>query len=161
MCDRKNRPRCHPERMRGIFIEYKEEQNTMKKIRTITLFMILVISVLALTGCGKYPSSWSATMCVHSSTSSSNYLSFSTFSGTEADKLKVKEEPGTLCYSAKLEKGSATVYVDYDGTKKELFSIKGGEEVNSKLENLKEGEIYVILETSEKCEEGKFEFEIQ
>ena len=133
----------------------------MKKIRRITVILVLVISVLVVTGCSKYISSWSATMCVHSNTSTSAHLSFSTFSGTEADTLKVKEESGTLVYSAKIEKGTATVYVDYDGTKKELFSIKGGEEVNSKLENLKEGEIYVILETSEKCEDGIFEYDIR
>lgn len=132
----------------------------MKKTKIIAAGMILILTGIIMIGCGKYVSSWNATMCVRSNTSSSSYLSFSTFSGTDVSTLKCKEEQGTLKYTAELEKGRATVYVDYDGTKKELFTINGGEKIESKLENLKEGKIYIIFETSEKCEEGKLEFEI-
>ena len=132
----------------------------MKKIKMLAA-VIFVLAGLMLTGCGKYNSHYSAMMCVHSNTSSSASLSFSTFDGTEADTLKCKEKPGNLEYSAKLEKGSASVYVDYDGTKRELFSIKGGEEVSSTLTGLEEGTVYVIIETSGKCENGSFDFEMK
>lgn len=132
----------------------------MKKSR-ILIVLILVLVSLQVTGCGKYNSHFSAMMCVHTNTSSSASLSFSTFDGVEADTMKCKEEPGNLEYSAKLEKGSATVYVDYDGTKKELFSINGDEEVSSTLTGLEEGTVYVIIETSGKCENGSFDFEMK
>ena len=53
------------------------------------------------------------------------------------------------------------VYVDYDGTKKELFKLSDGEEINSSLKDLKEGTVYVIFETDGKCENGEFEFELE
>ena len=75
--------------------------------------------------------------------------------------LKCKNETGTLNYSGKLEKGNVIVYVDYDGTKKELFKLSDGEEINSSLKDLKEGTVYVIFETDGKCENGEFEFELE
>lgn len=132
----------------------------MKKSK-ILIALFLVLSSLLSTGCSKYTSHYSSIMSVHTNTSSSASLSFYVFDGTEADTLKCKEEPGKLEYSAKLEKGSATVYVDYDGTKKELFSINGGEEVSSTLTGLEKGTVYVIIETSGKCESGSFDFEMK
>ena len=132
----------------------------MKKIRMMAA-AFLILMCFALTGCGKYISSWSASAYVHSNTSKLAYMDFGTFSGTQVHTLKVKEESGTLKYTAKLETGSATVYVDYDGEKKELFSIKDGESKEGSLKDLKEGKIYVIVETDGKCENGEFEFELE
>ena len=100
-------------------------------------------------------------MYVHSNTSHSAYMNFGTLNGTEVQTLKCKEETGTLKYSAKLDTGNATVYIDYDGEKKELFKIGAGEEIEDSFDGLKEGKIYVIVETDGKCEEGKFEFELE
>ena len=133
----------------------------MKKIAKVTLIMITVLASLCLTGCGKYVSSWSASAYVHTNTSSYAYMDFGTFKGTQVHTLKCKNETGTLNYSGKLEKGNVIVYVDYDGTKKELFKLSDGEEINSSLKNLKEGTVYVIFETDGKCENGEFEFEIE
>ena len=133
----------------------------MKKNYKMWIITVMLIGTLCLTGCAKYISSWSATMYVHSNTSHSTYMNFGTLNGTEVQTLKCKEETGTLKYSAKLDTGSATVYIDYDGEKKELFKIGAGEEIEDSFDGLKEGKIYIIVETDGKCEEGKFEFEIE
>ena len=133
----------------------------MKKNYKMWIITVMLIGTLCLTGCAKYISSWSATMYVHSNTSHSTYMNFGTLNGTEVQTLKCKEETGTLKYSAKLDTGSATVYIDYDGEKKELFKIGAGEEIEDSFDGLKEGKVYIIVETDGKCEEGKFEFEIE
>ena len=133
----------------------------MKKNYKMWIITVMLIGTLCLTGCAKYISSWSATMYVHSNTSHSAYMNFGTLNGTEVQTLKCKEETGTLKYSAKLEIGSATVYIDYDGEKKELFKIGAGEEIEDSFDGLKEGKVYIIVETDGKCEEGKCEFEIE
>jgi len=133
----------------------------MKKKSLLLIIMVLTAASICLTGCGKYISSWSATMYVHSNTSDSAYMDFSTFNGTEVQTLKCKEETGTLKYSASLGVGKAVIYIDYDGEKKELFSISGGENIEESFAGLKKGKVYIIVETEDKCEDGKFEFEIE
>ena len=133
----------------------------MKKMTKAILALVMVIASLSLTGCGKYTSSWSASAYVHSNTSTYAYMNFWTFKGTQVHTMKCKNETGTLIYSGKLEKGNVVVYVDYDGTKKELFRLSEGEEVSAALNDLKNGTVYVIFETDGKCENGEFEFEIE
>ncbi|MBR4344681.1 MAG: hypothetical protein IKP88_18595 [Lachnospiraceae bacterium] len=133
----------------------------MKKMTKVVFVLAMILASLGLTGCDKYTSSWSASLYVHSNTSSNAYMDFWTFKGTVAHTMKCKNESGVLSYSAKLEKGNAVIYVDYDGTKKELFKINGGEEVNSSLNTLKQGPVYVIVETDGVCENGKFYFDIK
>lgn len=132
----------------------------MKTNYRMLIVIVMLFGMLCMTGCAKYTSSWSASLYVHSNTSDSASMSFWTFTGTEVQTLKCKDETGTLKYSAKLEIGSATVYIDYDGEKKELFKIGAGEEIEDSFDGLKKGKIYVIVETDGKCEEGKFEFAI-
>ena len=131
------------------------------KITKVILALVMALATLSFTGCGKYTSSWSASAYVHTNTSTYAYMDFWTFKGTQVHTLKCKNESGTLTYSGKLEKGNVIVYVDYDGTKKELFRLGEGEEINSSLKYLKEGTVYVIFETDGKCENGEFEFEIE
>jgi len=132
----------------------------MKKKTGLAMILILVLTGVLLTGC-KYASHYSAIMLITTNTSEKVYLSFSSISGTYVGTLKCKDEPGTLQYSAEIEEGSATVYVDYDGDKEELFTINAGEKIDSTLEDLKKGKKYIIVETSETCEDGKFEFNIK
>ena len=99
---------------------------------------------------------------VHSNTSSSSYMSFSSFNGTKTFKMNCNSASGGLLeYSAKLETGSATVYYDHDGNKTELFTIRGGEEIASTAVPVSQGPVYVIVETNEKCKEGKFDFNLK
>ena len=132
----------------------------MKTNYRMLIVIVMLFGMLCMTGCAKYTASWSASLYAHSNTSESASMSFWTFTGTEVQTLKCKDKTGTLKYSAKLEIGSATVYIDYDGEKKELFKIGAGEEIEDSFDGLKKGKIYVIVETDGKCEEGKFEFVI-
>lgn len=132
----------------------------MKKIRMMAAVIMLLMS-FSLTGCGKYVASWSASAYAHSNTSDSAFMDFWTFKGTEVLNLQCKNEPGTLKYSAELKTGKATVYIDHDGEKKELFSIKDGENKEGSLPDLKEGKIYILVETDGKCENGEFNFELE
>ena len=136
----------------------------MKKKLSLFLTVLMLISVMAFTSCdsnGKYKSSYNAVGCVHSNLPKSSSLKFSSFSGVIPFELKVKEGTGKLTYSGELGKGSATVYYDADGTKKELFSVDAGGSQKGEITDLKEGTVYVIVETNEKCSNGKFEFKIK
>ena len=74
-------------------------------------------------------------------------------------KLKSTAE-GDLKYSARLESGSAAVYMDYNGTKQELFSISAGEEIDSHGGYVEAGTVYIIVETDGACQNGDFQFSL-
>lgn len=132
----------------------------MKKNIAYLLILLMITAILA--GCGKYISSWSAFCMVQTNTSKKASMSFSTFEGTMVMTLKPdKEKKEKIAYTAKLEKGSATVYYDHNGTKTELFSVNAGDEISSVVENFENEKVYIIIETSEKCEEGKLTFEME
>ena len=144
-------------------LEYDEDEGSFRNMKKMMPAVVAVMLLLVcLTGCGKYSSSFSATILVSSNTSGSSYMSFSSFSGTKTFKMNCKSgSDGVLEYSAKLETGSATVYYDDDGTKTELFTIKGGEEVRTSTVPVSNGTVYVIVETNEKCKEGRFDFAVR
>lgn len=129
--------------------------------RIVLLLFALFFVVFGLIGCSKYSSHYNAVGHVYSSDSDSARTSFMEFEGTEVFKLKCKSKNiAGITYSGKLEMGSATVYCDCGGTKTELFSIHSGEEVDSCYDYLPEDTVYIIIETSEKCQNGDFTFEI-
>ena len=118
----------------------------------------VLLVALILTGCAKYPSHYNAVGFVHSNDSSSAFMDFHSFDGDISFKLKIGER---LKYSGKLGSGSATVYYDSDGTKKELFKINAGDEVESSIETPGGGSLYIIVETDEKCEDGEMKCEVE
>ncbi len=126
----------------------------MKKKLILSVLIALVI--LCLTGCGKYASSYKAIAFVHSNTADSAFMSFSSFEGRMVFKLKAGASE-QLKYSARLDSGIAVVYYD-DGNKTELFTISAGEEIESSAGPLKQGTVYIIIETGEACREGSFRF---
>lgn len=134
----------------------------MQKNLKLFLIVCAVLGLLCLTGCGKYVSSHSAIGFVHTNHAKDADMTFSSFSGSEVFKMQVDGEAGgQIKYSAKLGNGAATVYYDTDGTKKELFSVRAGEDADSAGGELVKGTLYIIVETSEKCENGEFHFSIQ
>jgi hypothetical protein len=130
--------------------------------KTVFSLLLALMLLVCLAGCTRYSSHYSALMFVHSNTSHSSYMSFSSFNGTKTFKMNCNSASGGLLeYSAKLETGSATVYFDHDGKKTELFTIMGGEEIASTAVPVSQGPVYVIVETNEKCKEGKFDFNLK
>ena len=132
----------------------------MKKKRTAGIILIVLIMVFMITGCSKYKSHYNAVGFVHSNTSKSAFMDFYTFEGQIVFTVKCKAG-GSIDYSAKLEKGSLTVYYDCDGTKRELLTISGGEKVNSTLENLPKSEVYRMVKTDGKVKNGALEFDVK
>ena len=132
----------------------------MKKVMLIML--AVVIYALCLAGCSPYTSKYNAFAFVHSNTSDSASMSFSEFEGTMVFKLECKGgADAKICYSTKLKGGSATIYYDHDGSKQKLTSAVEGEQNKGSAKGLKNGTVYVIVETNKKCENGEFSFEIQ
>ena len=122
--------------------------------RTISLIAAGIL-LLALTGCGKYISSYKAIGFVHSNSPSSAEMRFYSFDGTMVFKLKSSGE-GDLKYTASLESGSAVVYYDYYGSKQELFTIRSGESLDSHGGYIESGTVYILVETDGECANGAF-----
>ena len=128
----------------------------MKKL--IPVLVLILLALICLVGCSKYTSRYSAVLLISTGTSKSGSINFTTFSGTKVFKLK---SSGQLNYSAELGTGNATVYYDCNGTKTELFSIGAGQKVGPSSIAVTPGTVYVIVETAEKCQNGKFSFDVK
>ena len=129
----------------------------MKK--TIAL-IFAVLLIFSLVGCSKYVSSYKAFMLVTEKDSQRVKMSFSSFEGTRVFDLRCPDGSGELVYSAEIEEGSATVFIDVNGTKTELFKLGAGDKISSSIK-IDEKYVYVIIETTAKCENGKFEFNVK
>lgn len=114
------------------------------------------LMALALTGCAKYRSSCTTIMSTESRDSYFDIYTFYRFEGTKVIELK-NEDESDLKYKASLTEGNINVYYDFGDGKKELFTIKSGETVNNKI-TCQAKSIYLIIEASETCETGNFEF---
>ena len=129
-------------------------------MKKLVVLLVSALLLVFLVGCGKYTSSYMAVGFVHSNSADSAFMNFYSFEGRMVFKLKSSGE-GDLKYTAKLESGNATVYYDFYGTKQELFSISGGEEIDSHGGYVESGTVYVIVETDGSCKNGDFKFSIR
>lgn len=126
--------------------------------KKLAVLIIAVMMGVLLTACGKYTSSYKATILVTTNHSDEASMSFSTFTGTKVFKVKSGDDGTVLKCKASLSEGSATVYYDYDGTKRELCTLNSGEAFNESIDIEANSTIYIIVETNGKAEEGRFEF---
>ena len=130
----------------------------MKKLCKI--IPLLITSIFTLGGC-KYSSSYSALSMVRTNTSKSASMSFSSFKGRMVFNMKWSgNEDELLTYSASITTGAATIYYDDGNDKTELFHIDSDETITSSKGGFEKGTLYIIVETSERCEEGYFRFSI-
>ena len=133
----------------------------MKKIfYIITLMFIFLI----LNGCSGYVKSYSATILITSCYGDEASMDFATFKGTYNFELRrdgIAEH--TLDYEASLLEGQMNVYIGINGDKELLFTINGGEKIDTKIsldsKYDDEKKVYIILESVGKCVDGEFEFE--
>ena len=132
--------------------------NSSYLVRSAAALMLALAMLLCSFGCGGYKSKYKAVGFVHSNDTESANMSFYTFEGRMVFKFHTTRE-SDIKYSAKLESGSATVYYDYSG-KQELFSVKGGEELDSRGGYVDNGTIHIIVETDGECMNGEFSFSI-
>ena len=130
-------------------------------MRKILLLFAAAALALSLAGCGRYVSHYHAIGFVHSNESDSAFMSFYSFDGSMVFKLKNRNDSGgQLEASAKLESGSAAVYVDDNGTKRELCVVGAGDDVETAAVLSGRGTVYVIVETDGKCMNGDFRFDV-
>ncbi len=131
----------------------------MKRFAFLSFSLLLVI--LSLVSCNRYSSHYYTIAHGTSFDSDSASVFFGEFEGTEVFKMKIESgKTARIQYSGKLETGNLTVYYDCNGEKTVMFSICSGDEVNACTEELPVGKVYVIIETSEKCVNGSFDFKI-
>ena len=126
------------------------------------LAALAVLCILSLAGCSKYQSGYMAVGFVHSNTSRSGTMSFFSFNGTHVLNMRCgDQDAGQIRYSAKLGSGSASVYYDCGEGKTLLFAVRGGDNLQGSGGQLKEGAVYIVVETDGACEDGEFRFEIE
>ena len=133
----------------------------MKKV-CLTLLTMLTLGMLC--SCGGYVKNYSATILITSCQGDEASMEFDTFKGTYNFKLKGKNDSDhTLDCEASLVEGEMKVYIGVDREKELLFTIKGGESYNDTitLDDRYDNErvVYIILESTDKCVDGDFEFE--
>lgn len=132
-----------------------------KHFFTALLVIVIVLISSILSACNSYRSHYNAVAFVHTNTHENAYMSFSSFEGTMVFRLKCKSADKKISYSAKLDKGSAKVYYDCNGTKFELFSVNSDEDISGIGGELQKGTVYIIVQTSERSKNGRFNFEIK
>lgn len=131
----------------------------MKKKVIVTIMLALL--VVALTACGKYTSSYKALMLVTTNDSDSASMSFSEFKGTKVFKVKSDDQDTVLKCHARLEEGSLTIYCDYDGNKREMFTIEGKKEFDEYIDIAANAVIYIIIEAKDSAKEGSLDFSLE
>lgn len=134
----------------------------MKKHFWKALIATAVVSVLLmLAGCNSYSSHYNALAFVHTNTSKSASMKFSSFDGTMVFQLKCDSADEKIRYSAKLDTGSAKVYYDCNGTKTELLSAGSGDDISGIGGELQKGTVYIIVEIPGKGQGGSFRFDLE
>ena len=86
--------------------------------------------------------------------------SSSDFTNVRVNLKKALESLSEGAYKGNVEKGEITVYVD-DGDKKELFTVKSGEKVDTSSVSVNKGSVYVVIKTKGTCTNGSFDFEVK
>ena len=133
-------------------------------MKKVCFVLVLILTFFVLCSCGGYVKSYSATILITSCQGNEASMEFDTFKGTNNFKLRrdgIAEH--TLDFEASLAEGEMNVYIGVDGEKELLRTVKGGETydetvtLDAKYDN--EKTVYVILESTDKCVDGDFEFE--
>lgn len=125
--------------------------------------LVLLFSLLMLCSCTAYDKSYWATILITSNHGNEASMRFDTFKGTNNFKLKRDDiSENTLELEASLAEGEMHIFVGVDGEKELLLTVQGGEAydetiaLDEKYDN--EKAIYIILESTDKCADGDFEF---
>ena len=133
----------------------------MKKRIALLLIIVLTISMIGLTGCDQYTSSYNAVGLVTTKDSKSASLSFSTFNGTKVFKLKTGDEDMSLRVYGKLEEGAVEVYCDFGQVLRQLLVMSDDSEFETSIDIPAKSTLYILIESKGEAKEGRFEFELK
>lgn len=133
-------------------------------MKKLCLILTLLLTLVMLCSCGEYVNHYSATMMITSDHGSGASMTFGSFKGTyQFDLRAADDEAHTLELEASLSEGEIHIYIDVDGEKQLLRTVKGGEAYDEDItldeayRNAKK--IHIILESTGKCKDGKLSFE--
>ncbi len=133
-------------------------------MKKVCFVLVLILTLVMLCSCGGYVKSYSATILITSCQGDEASMEYDTFKGTYNFKLRRDgAAEHSLDFEASLTEGEMNVYIGVDGEKELLRTVKGGESYDETiiLDNKYDNEktVYVILESTDKCVNGDFEFE--
>ena len=133
-------------------------------MKKFSFILVLILTLLMLCSCGGYVKNYAATILITSCQGDEANMEFYTFKGTYNFKLRRDDDAEhTLDFKSSLAEGEMNIYIGIHGEKELLRTVKGGESydetitLDDKYDN--EKTIYIILESTEKCVDGDFEFE--
>ncbi len=124
------------------------------------VFVIVAALILGLVSCSSYTSSFAATMLIRSEGGNSCYAKWNTMNGRLVlDATKKTDGEGEIHFTASLDEGEMTVYYLVRGVgdeqKLELFTLKGGEQIDSRGGYVEKGNrVQIIIETNGKTKGG-------
>lgn len=126
----------------------------------INPFKKIILIIPLLSGCEI--NSYVATRFVRSNNGKSFSMSFSSFEGRYVETLNKIDNDHQINYVFKLEEGEANIYYKWGTLDKELLiNIHGGDEIEKSSGYISGGyKTKIIIETVEKCINGKFSFSI-
>ena len=127
--------------------------------KKLVLLALAALTAVLFTGCSRYVSSYRALGLARTGTDGAASMTFSSLDGRMVFRLRSGPDK-RLKYRASLKEGSAKVYLEQNGTKEELFVIGPGGTTEASAGPLRQGEIWLIVETDSACREGEFRFEI-
>ncbi len=130
----------------------------MKKLTAILLSLLALLSLLSLTAC---EGGYSAVLLAKVETQNACEVSFGSLKGTLPLSVTVPaNNDGTIHYDAELAEGELSVYYDIGNGKELLFTVKGGEEVDSRGGTVTKGDkVKIIIETVGKAKNGEIEID--
>ena len=133
-------------------------------MKKVCFVLALILTLTMFCGCSGYVNSYSATILITSCHGDEASMEFGSFKGTYHFKLRRDGDARhTLDLEACLDEGEMNIYIGVDSERELLRTVKGGESydetiaLDHKYDN--EKTIYVILESTDKCIDGDFEFE--
>ena len=133
-------------------------------MKKVCFVLVLLLTVFLFCSCGGYVNSYAATFLITSCHGDEADMKFDTFDGSY--HFKVKRDgfaENTLEYEAELAKGEMHVFIGIGGEKELLFTVKGGESRKETIalapKYADEKTVHLILETTDRCVDGDFEFE--
>ncbi len=131
-------------------------------MKRLLLILLTLLTVFSLFSCSKYKSSYTATMLIRSSGGDDCEAKFASLNGTLVLNARVREDDpeGMIHYEAELEEGEISVYYDALGVKELLFTIKGGEHLDSRGGYVERGnKVAIIIETNGTAKNGEIEID--